>query len=427
MSTQYSRALKDEITPEMRTAAKFDNVAPEFILNGLKNGTIVIPKNRNHDFPHVRAIGDGLHTKVNVNIGSSPEHIDLSEEIQKLEIALKYGTDSLMDLSLGFKLNEIRRELLKRCTVMFGTVPIYQAGFELSLKKREITDMTIKDYLKVIEQQAKEGVDFMTIHSGITLSSAEALFSQPRLLNVVSRGGSFLIAWMKKNSRENPLYEHFDEILDICREYDVTVSLGDGLRPGATSDATDRGQVAELTELGRLIHKCRDKKVQVMIEGPGHVPYNQIETNMRMQKRLCEGAPFYVLGPLPIDFAPGYDHIVGAVGGALAAYTGANFLCYVTPAEHIKLPDADDVKQGLMASRIAGYCADLARGFADVKERTDAMSCARRKLDWKEQMKYALDPELLDQVHKKGNPKDTDYCSMCGEFCAVKKLNELMK
>jgi phosphomethylpyrimidine synthase len=425
MATQYESALLGAITPEMTAAAAHDGVAPELIRAGLAAGTIVLPKNRNRTLGSPRAIGAGLHTKVNVNIGSSPDLADSDQELRKLEVSLKYGTDSVMDLSLGTRINQIRRQLLARCPVMFGTVPIYQVCFEMSLQKRDVREMTIDDYLKVVESQALEGVDFMTIHAGITRRSAEPAELRRRLLGVVSRGGSILVHWMKHNGRENPLYERFDDILEICRRHDVTVSLGDGLRPGATADATDRSQLAELAELGELVLRCRAAGVQVMVEGPGHVPLDQVEANVKLEKRLCHGAPFYVLGPLTVDFAPGYDHIAGAIGGAVAAMHGADFLCYVTPAEHIKLPDVEDVKQGLIASKIAGYAADLAKGFADVKKRTDDMSVARRKLDWTGQAKYCVDPDLLERKRKEGNPHDTDYCSMCGEFCAIKRNNEL--
>lgn len=427
MSTQIDYALKNQISDEIKKAAEYDGVTPEFIMDGLKKGTIVIPKNKNHNFSQIRAIGDGLHTKVNANIGSSPDFMDVQTEIDKLQIAEQFGADSVMDLSLGSQLNLIRKKIIEASSVMIGTVPIYQVGFDLSKAKRDITNMQIEDFLKVIEQQAKEGVDFMTIHAGVTLQSANQLFQQGRVLDVVSRGGSFLIAWMQHNKKENPLNEYFDDILDILYEYDVTVSLGDGLRPGATADATDRGQISELVELGRLAQRCREKKVQVMIEGPGHMPFNQIAENMRIEKKLCNNAPFYVLGPLTIDFAPGYDHIVSAIGGTMAAYNGANFLCYVTPAEHLKLPNVQEVKEGVIASKIAAFSADLAKGFTDVAERTNQMSLARKKLDWDTQIDLSLDPELSEKLRQEGNPNNTDYCSMCGEFCAIKKINDSME
>lgn len=425
MSTQLVQARSGMITEEMRMAAQHDKVAVEFVLEGIRNGTIVLPKNKNRKYTGIRAIGKGLHTKVNVNIGSSPDHSDLKEEIVKLEISEKYGADSVMDLSIGSESNEIRRELLRRCNVVFGTVPLYQVCFNLSREKRDFTELKPEDFLKVIKQQAEEGVDFMTIHAGLTKKAIELLFQEKRLLNVVSRGGSFLTSWMAHNKRENPMLEHFDEILDICKEHDVTVSLGDGLRPGATADATDRAQIMELIELGALVDRCRDKGVQVMVEGPGHVPLDQVETNMKLQKKLCHDAPFYVLGPLTIDFAPGYDHITSAIGGALAAMHGADFLCYVTPAEHLRLPEVRDVKEGLIASKIAAYSADLAKGFKDIKERTDEMSVARRKLDWKRQAELSVDPDLV--LEKRGEVKlnDEETCSMCGEFCAIKKINAI--
>lgn len=424
--TQYQAALRGEITEEMRTAAEAEGIDPERLCRGIAEGRVVLPKNRNRSFPKVRAIGRGLSTKVNANIGSSPEHISLEEEIRKLETAVRYGADSVMDLSIGNRLNQIRRELLRRCPVMFGTVPLYQVCFELSVRRREVTEMTAEDVLRVIEEQAKEGVDFMTIHAGITRASVERLRSRPRLLGVVSRGGSMLVHWMMAHpGEENPLYARFDDILAICREHDVTVSLGDGLRPGATADATDPGQIAELAELGHLVRRCREAGVQVMVEGPGHMPLDQIEMNMRLQERFCDGAPFYVLGPLTVDCAPGYDHIAGAIGGAVAAWHGASFLCYVTPAEHIKLPDEEEVREGVVAARIAALSADLARGMTYAKERNDLMSKARRSLDWPRQELYALDPERLRAKREEGNRPGAETCSMCGEFCAIKRINAL--
>lgn len=427
MPTQIDLAEQGIISPEMKTSAAFDHVEPEIILQGLKNGTIVVPKNKNRSFPHVRAVGLGLHTKVNANIGSSPDQIDPEEELEKMRAAVAAGTDSVMDLSLGQELNRIRRAVLKECPVMVGTVPLYQVGWELSHQKRDVMDMNHQDILDVIRKQAEEGVDFMTIHAGVTRKAVDHLFKQGRLLNVVSRGGSLITAWMRKNKKENPFYEYFDDILKILKENDVTVSLGDGLRPGAVQDATDRGQISELIELGHLTDRCRKEKVQVMVEGPGHVPLDQIQENVKLQKTICKNAPFYVLGPLPVDFAPGYDHIAGAIGGALAAWHGADFLCYVTPAEHLKLPNRQEVFDGVMASRVAAYCADLARGFPDIRERTNEMSLARKALDWDRQCELALDPDLARKKRAEGNSKEDEFCSMCGEFCAILQVNRSLK
>jgi len=419
------QARSGNISEEMKAAASHDNVPVELIYDGLRKGTIVLPKNNNRKYSGVRAIGSGLHTKVNVNIGSSPDRSNMGEELEKLRIAERYGADSIMDLSIGAASNVIRRELLKNCNVVFGTVPLYQVCFNLSKERRDFTDLKPDDFLKVIRQQAEEGVDFMTIHAGLTKKAIELLFKEKRLLNIVSRGGSFLTSWMAHNKKENPMLEHFDEILEICKQHDVTISLGDGLRPGATADATDHAQIMELIELGALVDRCRDKGVQVMVEGPGHVPLNQIEANMRLQKKLCHEAPFYVLGPLTIDFAPGYDHITSAIGGALAAMHGADFLCYVTPAEHLRLPDLDDVRQGVIASKIAAYSADLAKGFKDIKQRTDDMSIARRKLDWEKQAELSVDPDIVMEKRAEVKLNDEETCSMCGEFCAIKKINAI--
>ncbi len=367
--TQRQDALNGIITPEMEAVAGYEGLDPENIRSGIAEGTIAIPKNSRRSFPNVRGIGKGLRTKINANIGSSPYHMDIKEEIEKLHAAVHYGADAVMDLSLGSEIINIRREIVRESPVMIGTVPIYQTAFELSSSGRDITDMTIDDFLKTVRNQAEEGVDFMTIHSGVNLQALAALESQKRLLDVVSRGGSFLVSWMKKNNRQSPLYEHYDEILDIMAEYDITISLGDGMRPGATADATDRAQITELVTLSELAQRAWDKGVQVLIEGPGHVPLHMVQENIRIQKSLCKGAPFYVLGPLVTDCAAGYDHIAGAIGGALAAYFGADFLCYVTPAEHLRLPTVEHVIEGVIASRIAAHAADLAKGMKYARER----------------------------------------------------------
>jgi phosphomethylpyrimidine synthase len=412
------------ITTEMEQVAEYEGVRPECILEGLANGTIAIPKNRKRSFPHIRGIGKGLRTKINANLGSSPYHIDIDEEKNKLHAAVAHGADAVMDLSLGSKLISIRREILKESKVTVGTVPIYQTAFELSAKKRDITDMSIDDFLATVEKQAEEGVDFMTIHSGVTLQSLEALLSQTRVLNVVSRGGSFLFSWMKKNGRQSPLFDHFDDIIDILAEYDITLSLGDGMRPGAVADATDRAQITELITLGELAEKAWEKGVQVIIEGPGHVPLNMIHENIRLEKSLCKGAPFYVLGPLVTDCAAGYDHIAGAIGGALAAYFGADFLCYVTPAEHIRLPTVEHVIDGVIASKIAAHAADLAKGMSYAKTRDLKMAQARKELDWQRQIDLCFHPEKAKQLRSSSEIGKDNVCTMCGEFCAIKRLQE---
>ncbi|MEA3222857.1 MAG: phosphomethylpyrimidine synthase ThiC [Thermodesulfobacteriota bacterium] len=422
--TLIKKAKKGIITDEMKAVAKYEGVDPAIIRDGIANGTIIIPKNKLRSFKYIRGIGKGLRTKVNANIGSSPYHMDVDEEVEKLEVAVKYGADSIMDLSLGSKLIKIRREILKESGVMVGTVPIYQTAFELSARKRDITEMGIGDFLATVERQAKEGVDFMTIHSGVIMNALSAMENQKRVLDVVSRGGAFLIAWMRKNKRQSPLYEFYDDILDILASYDVTISLGDGLRPGAIADATDRAQITELVSLGELCQRAWDKGVQVMIEGPGHVPLNMVQENMELQKALTNNAPFYVLGPLVTDIASGYDHIAGAIGGALAAYYGADFLCYVTPSEHLKLPGVDDVMEGVIAFRIAAHAADLAKGMSYAVEMDKKMSKARKDLDWKQQIEMSINPGKAKEYRETSEIGTHKECTMCGDYCAIKKMKE---
>ena len=422
--TQILKARRGIITEEMQAVAAYEGLSPEFIRAGVAGGTIVIPRNRGRTFEHIRGIGTGLRTKVNANIGSSPSHMDLEEELAKLEACVEYGADAVMDLSLGSELVHIRRAVLERSPVMVGTVPIYQTAFELAARRRDITDMTLEDFLATLRRQAAEGVDFMTIHAGVTLGSLHALETRQRLLDVVSRGGSLLVAWMRANHRQSPLYDGFDTILDILADHDVTLSLGDGLRPGATADATDSPQISELVTLGELAQRARERGVQVMIEGPGHVPLNMVAENVRLEKSLCQGAPFYVLGPLVTDIACGYDHIAGAIGGCLAAYSGADFLCYVTPAEHLRLPGRQHVVEGVIASRIAAHAADLARGLPCAVERDNAMARARRRLDWDEQIRLSLDPQHARQMREASGIGVERVCTMCGEFCAIKRLSE---
>lgn len=424
--TQRQQAIKGTITPEMIAVAGYEEIDPEYVRNGVAEGTIAIPKNSTRSFSDIRGIGKGLRTKINANIGSSPYHMDLKEEIEKLRAAVHCGADAVMDLSLGSELIYIRREIIRESPVTIGTVPIYQTAFELSSSCRDITEMTIDDFLKTVRNQAEEGVDFMTIHSGVTLQALAALESQKRLLDVVSRGGSFLVGWMKKNNRQSPLYEYYDEILDVLAAYDVTISLGDGMRPGATADATDRAQITELVTLSELAQRAWDKGVQVIIEGPGHVPLNMVQENIRLQKSLCKGAPFYVLGPLVTDCAAGYDHIAGAIGGALAAYFGADFLCYVTPAEHLRLPTVENVIEGVIASKIAAHAADLAKGMRYAVKQDIEMAKARKNLDWEGQMRCCLDPDKARCTRESSEIGKDDVCTMCGEFCAIKRLNEVL-
>ncbi|MBN1898846.1 MAG: phosphomethylpyrimidine synthase ThiC [Spirochaetes bacterium] len=423
---QKESAGKGKITEEMKQVARNEGVSEEQIRRGIANGEIVITKNKNHEIQRVCGIGKGLSTKINSNIGSSPVHMNIGEEIEKLIVSEKFGADTVMDLSIGHILDKVRKEVIRESRIPVGTVPIYQVGYEISKKRKNIEDMKIDDILDVIQRQAEEGVDFMTVHCGVTQTSLERMEKEKRLLNIVSRGGSMLVVWMKKNRKENPMFEHYDKILAIAREYDVTLSLGDGFRPGSVCDSSDRGQFQELLLLGELAQRAWEKGVQVMIEGPGHIPLNEIQMNVQMQKSVCHNAPFYVLGPVVTDIAPGYDHITSAIGGTLAAYFGADFLCYVTPSEHLKLPSIEDVKEGVIATKIAAHAADLAKGNQQAWERDRKMGLARKNLDWEKQIKLSLDPEKSRTYRKLSESYDRDFCSMCGEYCAIKQLNQVL-
>ena len=421
-------AKEGVITPEMEACAKAEGVSPDYIREGIAQGTIVLCKNKKSNLTKPCAIGKGLKTKVNVNIGTSKDRVNIEEELKKLEIAIRYGADAVMDLSTGGDLDEIRRVIRENCPLPLGTVPIYQAALEaVEIHKKSMVQMTVSEIFKVIEKQAEQGVDFMTVHCGITREGLERLKNKERVLGVVSRGGSFIIEWMVYNNKENPLYEYFDELLEIARAYDITLSLGDGLRPGCLADATDAPQIHELIILGELTLRAWDKGVQVMIEGPGHVPINQIEANVLLQKRLCHGAPFYVLGPLPTDIAPGYDHLVSAIGGAIAGSAGADFLCYVTPAEHLRLPTLEDVKEGLIAGKIAAHIADLAKGVKGAWEWDLEMAKARAELDWERQIELSIDPEKARRYRMEGGISRSKACTMCGEYCAIKVFEHAYK
>jgi len=424
--TQVSLAKRGITTPQMEAVAKQEGVAIDKIMEGVSKGEIVIPCNKKRRLKGPRAIGKGLFVKVNTNIGTSSDHIELSEEIAKLNVALEAGTDTVMDLSTGGDLDNIRRTLIKNTPVPFGTVPIYQAAIETAHTKGGIVKMTVEDIFNVIERQAEDGVDFMTIHCGVTLQSLERLRRQGRLTHIVSRGGAFLTTWMIYNEKENPLYQYYDRLLELARKYDITLSLGDGLRPGSLPDATDRAQIEELILLGELTKSARQEDVQVMIEGPGHVPLDQIETNVLLEKKLCNGAPFYVLGPLVTDIASGYDHIAAAIGGAMAALAGADFLCYVTPAEHLRLPTIEDVREGVIATKIAAHAADLARGNPKAWESDYRMSKARGELDWKTQIELSIDPKKARSYRESRRPKISDVCTMCGKYCAIKLVKEYL-
>jgi len=419
MSTQLQKALKGIVTQEMIDVAKKENADPEWLRNEIILGRIVIPKNINHDFP-ARGIGNGLCTKINANIGTSEKHCNFSEEIEKMKIAIKYGADAIMDLSTGGDLQMILQQILKESSVMVGTVPIYSVATRLLYKGKKIAQLDPEDLFNEIEFQAKMGVDFVTLHCGVTKSSLSYLNNDERVCGIVSRGGALLKRWITDNNNENPLYEQYNRILDICEQYDVTISLGDGLRPGCGADATDRGQIAELLIQGELVDRARKRGVQVIVEGPGHMPMDQIEMNMKLMKKICHEAPLYVLGPLTTDSAPGYDHIVGAIGGTVAAIHGADFLCYVTPSEHLCLPNANDVKEGVIASRIAAQSADIVKNINGAKQRDYTISKARRDLDWETIYNNAIDPEMARKRRNESESGTEDYCTMCGNLCAVK-------
>lgn len=418
------QARKGIVTPEMEKVAAAEGVTAQYLLDEIALGHVIIPVNKNHRTITPMGIGKGLSTKINANIGTSKDCSNLDEELKKLDVAIAAGAHTVMDLSTGGDINAIRREVLKRSTVPVGTVPLYQAAIEATKNNKKIVDMTAEDMFRVIEQQGEDGVDFVTVHCGLTREAAQRLKNEGRIMNVVSRGGSFTVAWMIHNKKENPLYEQYDRLLDIAAAYDMALSLGDGMRPGCIADATDRCQIQELITLGELAQRAMQRGVQVMIEGPGHVPIDQIATNMQLQKRLCHGAPFYVLGPLVTDSAPGYDHITSAIGGAIAAMHGADYLCYVTPAEHLRLPTIEDVREGVIACKIAAHAADIAKGNKRALKRDMTMAKYRKALDWEGQIKTSLDPERARALRDSRKPTDSDVCTMCGEFCAIKVLNQ---
>jgi phosphomethylpyrimidine synthase len=425
--TQILEARKGNITPEMEAVARSESVSIEHVLEGVAEGTIVITRNMLHTSIAPLGIGKGLRTKINANIGTSKDRMSIDDEIEKLKVAVSAGADAVMDLSTGGPIIEIRKQILKHSTVAIGTVPIYQAAVETVELGKSIVQMDPELLFRVIEQQAKEGVDFVTVHCGVTISSVERLKRQGRIMDVVSRGGAFHLEWIISNEKENPLYTQYDRLIEICKKYDMTLSLGDGMRPGCLADATDRAQIEELITLGELRDVAVEAGVQVMIEGPGHVPINQVETNMKIQKELCKGAPFYVLGPLVTDVAPGYDHITSAIGGAIAGAAGADFLCYVTPSEHLRLPDLEDVREGVMASRIAAHAADIAKGVKGAIEWDKEMARRRKALDWKGQIELSINPERARKLRASSTPKESDVCTMCGEFCSMKGVSQYLK
>jgi phosphomethylpyrimidine synthase len=425
--TQLEFAKRNIITPLMRKVALSEGIQPKELVRLMRAGQAVIPLNKNHKIKNPCAVGKGLSTKVNANIGTSTDESQIKDEIQKLKVAIKYGADALMDLSVGGNLIRIRKEVFRHSTVPVGTVPVYEIAVRAQARYKNFLKFSVQDVLEVLNEQAEQGVDFFTIHSGVTRKSLGVLNKNKRLMGIVSRGGAMIASWIQYHRKENPFFSHFDQILDIAREYDVTLSLGDGLRPGSILDATDKAQIAELKILGALAKRARNKGVQVMIEGPGHVPLDQIEKNIALEKKYCSGAPFYVLGPLVTDVGAGYDHITGAIGGAIAASAGADFLCYVTPAEHLRHPTVSDVREGVIASRIAAHSADLVKSKKRAIVWDKNISIARRQRNWKKQIALSIDPDKARQYRLSSKPKLSSVCTMCGKYCSIKLMEDCTK
>lgn len=421
--TQIDAARAGICTPQMKAVAAKEHRTPEEIRDAVAKGTIAIPANINHTSLDPEGVGSGLRTKVNVNLGISGDLMNEEMEMEKARVAIELGAEAIMDLSNYGKTREFRRKLIDFSPAMIGTVPMYDA---IGYLEKPLIGIKWQDFLDVIRAHAEDGVDFVTIHAGMNRRVIDSFKETGRLMNIVSRGGSLIFAWMEATGNENPFYEHFDEVLDILHEYDVTISIGDAMRPGCTYDASDAGQIAELIEIGKLCKRAWDAGVQVMVEGPGHMALDEIAANMKMEKRLCHNAPFYVLGPLVSDIAPGYDHITAAIGGALAAASGADFLCYVTPAEHLRLPDVDDVREGLVATKIAAHAADIAKGIPHARDVDNRMSDARRRMDWEEQFSLALDPVKPRKYFESAPPSNEGTCTMCGKMCAVRTVNQIM-
>ncbi len=419
--TQLEKARSGEITTEIEKVALKENLETEDLVKLISTGRVVIPANINHKNLDPIGIGKNLKTKINANIGTSGDFFDVKDEIKKLEMAIRFKADTIMDLSTGGDITGIRRELIRNSSIPFGNVPVYQMVIDILKRKKTFVEMDPVEMLEFIEEQAEDGVDYMTIHSGLTQKAVERVKNQGRIAGIVSRGGSITVGWMLHNNKENPFYEHFDDILKIANKHDVTLSLGDGLRPGAIADGTDQGQIEELLTLGELVKRSRSAGVQVMVEGPGHIPLKDIEMNIRLQKSICDEAPFYVLGPIVTDIAPGYDHITSAIGGAIAASAGADFLCYVTPAEHLGLPDEKDVREGIIASKIAAHVGDISKGVKGAIDKDIRMGKARKDLNWEEQRNICLDPVKFNKVRNERGTK-TEACSMCGNLCVYKVL-----
>ena len=423
-ATQMEAAKKGIITPEMKIVAKKENIEEDRLMELVACGQVAIPCNINHKSISPEGIGTGMKTKINVNLGISGDCKNYDVEMQKVDMAIKFGAEAIMDLSNYGKTNTFRTQLIEKSPAMIGTVPMYDA---IGYLDKDLLEISAQDFLRVVRAHAEEGVDFMTIHAGINKRAVEAFRRDGRKMNIVSRGGSLLFAWMAMTGNENPFFEYYDEVLDILREYDVTISLGDALRPGCIDDSTDAGQISELIELGNLTKRAWEKDVQVMVEGPGHMAMDEIAANMKLQKRLCHNAPFYVLGPLVTDIAPGYDHITSAIGGAIAAASGADFLCYVTPAEHLRLPDLSDVKEGIVASKIAAHAADIAKGIKGARDADNQMAEARHVMNWDRMFEIAIDGEKAREYFESTPPADRHTCSMCGKMCAVRTTNMILE
>lgn len=421
--TQMEAARKGIITKEMEIVSEYEMISKEALRELVANGQVVIPANKNHKNITPYGIGKTLRTKINVNLGTSKDCLDLDMEMEKVNAAVEMGAESIMDLSSYGDTQTFRQKLIKSCPAIIGTVPIYDA---IVYYNKPLNQITSSEWLDIVKMHAEDGVDFMTIHCGINKETIQRFKNNKRLTNIVSRGGSLIFSWMEMTGQENPFYEFYDEILNICRTYDVTISLGDACRPGSIEDASDISQIEELVVLGELTKRAWEKDVQVMIEGPGHMPLDQIEANMKIQQTLCKGAPFYVLGPIVTDVAPGYDHITAAIGGAVAATYGASFLCYVTPAEHLRLPTLEDMREGIIASKIAAHSADVAKGIKGAKEWDYQMSQARKELDWDRMFNLAIDSEKPIRYREESTPEHSDSCTMCGKMCAVRNMNKIL-
>ena len=424
--TRIELARKGIVTEEVKKAAATEGVSAEALSADIASGVSVIPLNRNRRIKPI-GIGRGMRTKINANIGTSKDRVSIDEEMEKLDALVKYGADAVMDLSTGGPIRELRAMMLRKSPIAIGTVPIYEAAVRAAEERGSIAKMTVDDLFRVIEEHASSGVDFITVHCGLTMKAVDRLRAEGRILDIVSRGGSFLLEWMVYNEKDNPLYEQYDRLLEIAREHDMTLSLGDGMRPGCLADATDRTQIEELLTLGELRDKAVEGGVQVIIEGPGHVPLNQVELNVRLEKEICKGAPFYVLGPLVTDIGMGYDHITAAIGGAVAGAAGADFLCYVTPSEHIRLPTIEDVKEGVIVSKLAAHAADIAKGIKGAMDADIKMARCRKALDWNGQIALSLNPDKVREWRAEVPPTESEVCSMCGEFCAIRTVERALK